>query len=307
MIALGVDIGGTKIEVQSFGPEWTVLSRLRIQTPQEYAGFIRAIAELVRVTLNGYGGIVPIGISSAGFNNLTTSAFIAANLPASGKPFLTDITEAVGQTVTLVNDARAFTQSEAVFGAAKDERTVVGVILGTGVGGGIVVDGHLRQGKHAIAGEFGHMPTPAHVVGKLDLPIVRCRCGRIGCIETLVSGPGLVRLCYALTGRKLDPAEIGELRQADESIAKVWRVWRSLVAETLYSVTLSVEPDVFVLGGGLSKITGIAEDLSDSLSSACFLPGVCAEVRLAQGGDASGARGAAFAAWQAQISEETGV
>ena len=297
MIAVGLDIGGTKIEVQSFGADWSVIKKRRVATPQSYDAFIAAIVDQVDWVLEGKKHAIPIGISSAGYANPITGTFLAANIPASGKPFLEDAIKALDAPVTLINDARAFAQSEAVFGAAKNERVVAGVILGTGVGGGIVIEKQLHLGRHAVGGEFGHCSAPANVVSQHNLPMVQCRCGRLGCIETLVAGPGLERLCHAMTGRSLKPVEISERRGSEQDIAEVWRVWCALAAELLLSISLSVEPDVFVLGGGLSQIPGVSDDLSTALEKAHFTPHAGAQIRLAEGGDASGARGAAYAAW----------
>lgn len=299
MIALGVDIGGTKIEVQTFGPDWSVIGRRRIATPTDYPDFIAAISEQVHWCTGDRPISVPIGISSAGYSNPVTGEFLAANLPASGKPFLADVTSALGRKVALVNDARAFAQSEAVFGAGKTDRIVAGVILGTGVGGGIVVDRELHHGRHDVAGEFGHTAAPAHIVAQWGLPLVPCKCGRFGCIETLASGPGLARLCETLTGHRRNSVEIAELRRSSSEIADVWQAWCALVAELLQGISLCVEPDVFVLGGGLSKIAGVTEDLTAVLAASCLVPGTSPAIRLAEGGDASGARGAAYAAWRA--------
>lgn len=298
MIVVGIDIGGTKIEVQSFDADWSIMRKRRVATPQNYDSFIAAIVDQVRWAMDGTSSPVPIGISSAGYSNPTTGTFLAANLPASGKPFLNDATTALGKAVTLINDARAFTQSEAVFGAAVNDRVVAGVILGTGVGGGIVIEKQLRQGSHAVGGEIGHSAAPANIVSAFGLPMVQCRCGRLGCIETLASGPGLERLCHAMTGRLLKPAGIAERRYTEDDVAGVWRVWCALVSELLLSISLCIEPDVFVLGGGLSQIPGISDDLSNALTAAHFASGAGAKIRLAEGGDASGARGAAYAAWR---------
>lgn len=300
MIALGLDIGGTKIEVQTFGPDWSVIARRRVGTPKDYPEFLAAIAEQVRWGIGERASLVPLGISTAGYSNPATGDFLAANLPASGKPFLADITKALGRDVLLVNDGCAFAQSEAVFGAAKRDRIVAGVILGTGVGGGIVMDGKLHGGRLAAAGEFGHIAAPANSVMQWQLPLLQCKCGRLGCIETLASGPGLKRLCRLMLGQNLEPEEIAATRETSEDVARVWQAWCALVAELLLSISLCVEPDVFVLGGGLSKAPGIAEDISEALESAHFIRGTRPAIKLAQGGDAAGARGAAYAAWLAE-------
>lgn len=302
--AIGLDIGGTKIEVQAFAPDWSVRGRQRVPTPRDYPGLLAAIADLVAGADPGRDPDLPIGICSAGVSDPVSGRFVAANLPASGHGFHADLERALGADVMLVNDARAFALSEAVFGAARHARVVAGVILGTGIGGGIVIDKRLHGGARDLAGEFGHGAAPAHIVAAHGLPLVPCRCGRTGCIETLASGPGLSRLCAAMTGTRVEPARIAALRASSPDIAAVWRVWCALVAELLLHITLCAEPEVFVLGGGLSRIPGICEDLSAALENAHFLRGAAPAIVLAEGGDASGARGAAYAATRAHAAPQ---
>lgn len=300
MIALGLDIGGTKIEAQSFAKDWSLIDRRRVATPADYSDFIQAVCWQVDQMGGGGDSTLPIGISIAGFSNPVTGEFVAANLPASRKPLLADIESSLGRRVKLINDARAFTQSEAVFGVAKTERIVAGIILGTGVGGGVVIDRQIHSGPYSVAGEFGHTSVPGNILVESGLPLLQCGCGRLGCIETLASGPGLSRICAALTGQELTPEEIAAKRRTSAPIKEAWHVWCQLLAELMLSISLCVEPEVFVLGGGVSKIPGIADDLFEALASRHVVEGAKIAVRLAEGGDASGARGAAYAAWHAQ-------
>lgn len=299
MIALGLDIGGTKIEAQTFDKDWSLIERRRVETPAHYPDFLEVVCRQVQCMAGTSHATTPIGISIAGFSNPATGVFLAANLPATNKPLLADLETALGRPVTLINDARAFTQSEAVFGAAREERIVAGVILGTGVGGGVVIDKQIHSGQQAIAGEFGHTAVPGNILAQKGLPLLPCGCGRLGCIETLASGPGLSRICTAMTGQRLTPEEIAAQRQTAPEIKEVWQTWCLLVAECLFSISLCVEPDVFVLGGGVSKIPGIADDLSEALAQVHIVKGTRIAIRLAEGGDASGARGAAYAARRA--------
>lgn len=296
MIAAGIDIGGTKIEVQLFDKDWTLKDQKRVVTPGDYDGLIAAIAGEIDWVAQTAGDI-PVGVGSAGLVNPQSGLALTSNLPATGKPLVRDIEARVGHGICFLNDCRAMTLSEAVFGAGVGARTVVGLILGTGVGGGVAVDGQLLPGSLHLGGEFGHMTAPARIVHAADLPIVTCGCGRIGCIETLISGPGLTRLAAAKTGATYTPAEIARLKADQADLAAVWDLWCDLVAELILAIAFTVDPDVVVIGGGLSQIARVADDLQARLSEVQFKNYPVPAIRLAEGGDASGARGAAYFAW----------
>ncbi len=298
MIAAGIDLGGTKIEAQVFAPDWTVADRRRIDTPRDYPALVAAMAEQIAWARDAAGAGIPVGIAAAGLVNPDTGHAYTANLPATGHPFPADIAAAAGQPVTYVNDCRALALSEAAFGAGRGRNPVVGLILGTGIGGGVVVNGALLPGHSLTGGEFGHFAASAAVVAAHGLPVHRCGCGRLGCTETYIAGPGLARLAQALTARDLTPQEIAALKDTDPQVARVWAVWCEIVAEMLVTLTFTIDPEIVVLGGGLSKIAGVADDLTTALARA-QLPGFrIPTLAIAQGGDASGARGAAFAATQ---------
>jgi predicted NBD/HSP70 family sugar kinase len=298
VIAAGIDLGGTKIEAQVFAPDWSLTDRRRIDTPKDYPALVAAMADQVAWIDGVAGGAIPVGVAAAGLVNPRTGHAFTANLCATGHPFPADISRAAGRAIAYVNDCRALTLSEAIFGAAKGMSPVVGLILGTGIGGGIALDGHLIPGPAMVGGEFGHTAAPAHLVVQHGLPVVRCGCGRMGCIETLIAGPGLTRLAEVLTGRALSPPDLVALRDTDPALARVWAVWCDLVAELLMTLTFTVDPEAVVLGGGLSRIDGVARDLTMALSRA-QLPGfTIPRVMIAEAGDASGARGAAYAALQ---------
>lgn len=299
MIAGGIDLGGTKIEAQVFAPDWTVAQRRRIDTPRAYGALVAAMADQVRWIEGVSRPGLPVGIAAAGLVNPATGLAYTANLPATGQPFPADIAAASGRPVTYVNDCRALTLSEATFGVARGLSPVVGLIIGTGVGGGVAVQGRLLPGPAMVGGEFGHMAAPAHLVAAHGLPVVRCGCGRMGCVETLIAGPGLTRIAQAKLGRALSPPEVSELKGTDAGVAEVWHIWCALVADLLITLTFTIDPAVVVLGGGLSQIPGVADDLTVALRAA-QLPGFAIPaILIAQGGDASGARGAAYAAVQA--------
>lgn len=298
MIAAGIDLGGTKIEAQVFGADWGQVHRRRIDTPRDYAGLVAAMADQIGwiESLGGKG--IPVGVSAAGLINPGTGLALTANLPATGKPFPADIAAAAGHPVTYINDCRAFILSEATFGAARGASPALGLILGTGIAGGVVIGGRLMSGHATVGGEFGHFPISAGPVVAHGLPVLRCGCGRIGCTETLLAGPGLSRLAAHLVGRSVTAEEITTARLTDPDLARVWAVWLELAADLLVTLCFTIDPQVIVLGGGLSKAPGLAADLTAALGRAGFAGFRLPTIRLAEGGDASGARGAALAAWQ---------
>ena len=297
MNAIGIDLGGTKMEAQVFDDAWSVAVRRRLDTPKDYADLVTELADLIRWADAQTSGPVPVGIGAAGLVNPKTGLALTANLGATGQPFPADIAGAFGRPVTYVNDCRALALSEAIFGQGKGSRTVMALILGTGVGGGIAVDGAILQGPTNTGGEFGHTSAPAHLVAEHDLPIWRCGCGRMGCIETYIAGPGLARLAKHILGTDLTTVEIAARRDIDTG--PVWQVWCDFSADLLHTLTLTADPDLIVLGGGLTHIDRLVEDLSAAARRAQIGDFAVPEIVLAQGGETSGARGAAYAAWQA--------
>ena len=296
MTVAGLDIGGTKIEVQVFDDNWREIARNRCNTPTDYRELVAAVAQQIAWAQDQGGTLSHVGVGAAGLVHPKTGRAYTANLAATDHPFPADIAKAADRQITYVNDCRALALSEAVFGAGTGHRTVMGLIIGTGIGGGIAVNGTLLPGPTATGGEFGHMSAPAHLVSDHNLPVHTCGCGRRGCIETYVAGPGLERLAHHLTGQFLTAPEIAQRREGD--MADVWSLWCKLTAELLHSLTVVSDPDVLVLGGGLSRVPSVIEDLS-AAAAATQIPGfdAIALVR-AEGGDASGARGAAYAAWR---------
>lgn len=297
-IAAGIDLGGTKIEAQVFAPDWSVVDRKRIATPAGYDALVAAVADQIAWATDLAGGPLPVGIGAAGLVHPQSGLTLTANIAAKSKPFPADIAKAVGHPVTYLNDCRAFTLSEAHFGAGRGHRNVVGIIFGTGIGGGVAIDQQLVEGPSGFAGEFGHLPLPAELVARHALPVRRCGCGRVGCVETLVAGPGIAALAEQVTGRAIAAPDIAATRATDPDAAKVWSIWLDLAADLLRTITLHTDPDVILLGGGLSKIAGIAPDLQSALQAQMWDGYTAPQVLLAEGGDTSGARGAAFAAWR---------
>ena len=291
--AIGVDVGGNKIEVQAFGPDWMELARNRVPTPKDYPALLATIAAQVDWARQHCDGDATVGIGVPGVIHPATGLALTANLPASGQPFGRDISDTVGTRVTVLNDARAFALSEAVFGAGRGQSRVMGLVIGTGVGGAFVENGRLTRESGVTGGEVGHMAAPAHLVVENDLPIHACGCGRRGCIETYVAGQGLLGLAAHLTGHTGSIEALVAGRDTDH--AKVWQLWCALVAELIHTATLTAAPDLVVLGGGLSRVPDVARDLTQAVARA-QLPGFDGvPVVTAQLGDSSGARGAAYA------------
>ena len=296
MIAAGIDLGGTKIEAQLFDAQWNRTATNRIATPQTYADLVQAMAAQI-AWATAQAGPIPIGICAAGLVNPATGLALTANLPASGQPFPADIAAAAGRPITYINDCRAQALSEAVFGAARGFPSAMALNLGTGIAGGIVVDGRLLPSPTATGGEFGHFPISAVPIVRHGLPILPCGCGRTGCTETLIAGPGLQRLAKLKTGRDLTTHAITEARHTDASLAAVWAIWLELVTDLLITLTLTADPACIVLAGGLAQIPGLLPELTQALQTAQLGDFAIPVLRLAQGGDATGARGAAYAAW----------
>jgi N-acetylglucosamine kinase len=306
MIAAGIDLGGTKIEAQVFDSAWTRVDLRRIPTPATYDALVAAMTDQIAwVEGLGHPGL-PIGIAAAGLINPSTGLALTANLPASGKPFPADISRAAGRPITYINDCRAQALSEAIFGAARGFRTALALNLGTGLAGGIVVDGKLLPGPTGLGGEFGHFALPAHIVVAHNLPILRCGCGRLGCTETLIAGPGLARIHRHLTGVNSQPKDITTQRMTDPRAAATWQIWCDLTAELIHTLCYVADPECVVLAGGLSQAPGLIADLTTALQRA-QLPGYgIPTLRLAEGGETTGARGAALAAFSALNDGSTG-
>jgi len=296
MIAAGIDLGGTKIEAQAFDSGWHRVDSRRIPTPKSYDELVAAMADQIAWIEAQTPGL-PIGIAAAGLINPATGLALTANLPATGHPFPADIEKAAGRPVTYVNDCRAQALSEAIFGAARAYSSSMAVNLGTGLAGGIVVGGRLLPGPTGLGGEFGHFALPANVVAAHSLPIHRCGCGRLGCTETYIAGPGLARLHAHLSGNALTPEQIVAARATEPAAARTWSVWLQLTAEMLHTLCYTADPACIVLAGGLSRAPGLVADLTQALQGA-QLPGYgTPPLLLAQGGDTTGARGAAYAAF----------
>ena len=279
---IGVDLGGTKIEAIALEGSREVLRR-RVATPRDdYDATVAAVASLV----SGIGeGTVGIGIPGA-LSRVTGLVKNANSTWLIGKPLQQDLERALQRKVRLENDANCFALSEATDGAGQGAGVVFGVILGTGVGGGIVVHGRVLTGPNAIAGEWGHNPLPAPTAE--DLPPPPCYCGRVGCIETYLSGPGLARDYEQATGKRLSAEEIVSL--GDEALAR----YEARLARALASVINVLDPDVIVLGGGMSNVARLYTEVPRLWSKHVFSDHVATRLVHNAHGDSSGVRGAAW-------------
>jgi fructokinase len=296
MIRIGVDLGGTKISAIALDEAGATRGHLRVATPREdYAGTIAAIRGLVgRLEDENSVTGASVGISMPGALSVRTGLVKNANSTwLNGQPFDRDLAAALSRPVRVANDANCLAVSEATDGAGAGAHLVFAVILGTGCGGGIAVDGRPITGLNAIAGEWGHNPLPWPTPA--ELPGRPCYCGRQGCIETWLSGPGLADHHRAEAGQDLTAQEIAARATAGDGAATASLMrHRNRLARSLASVINVLDPDMIVVGGGISRIDALYAGLSEEISAWCFSDGVSTPVVAARHGDDSGVRGAAW-------------
>jgi len=295
-----IDLGGSKIEACLFDGRLEPLERRRMATPAgSYEDLVAAVVDAATWLGRRAGGDLPIGIGLPGLVDPESGVSVTANVPATGRPLGADLAARLGRTIQIGNDCKCFALSEANGGAGAGFATVFGLTLGTGVGGGVCRHGRLVTGLNGLPGEVGHIGLPAHLVATRNLPVLACGCGRAGCYETLVSGPGMSRLARHLAGVEATPERIAAGAAAgDAGMAAAFALWLDLLAELLDTVQLTVDPDCVVLGGGLSRIEGLAGRVAEAFARH-RMPHVRAPVIVvAKYGDSSGARGAAMLARQ---------
>jgi fructokinase len=292
---IGVDLGGTKIEAVLMDPAGEILRRERVPTPRhDYRKTIETIHELVRQFERDLGAPATVGIGTPGAISPATGLIKNANsVWLNGMPLLRDLQRELGREVRMANDADCFALSEAIDGAGRDAEIVFGVILGTGVGGGLVHGRRLLSGPNAIAGEWGHNALPWWLDSERPGP--DCYCGLTGCIETFVSGPGLERDYSAVVGASLSSAEIA--MAADEGDAQAdaaLQRYEQRLSRALASVINVVDPHVIVLGGGLSRISRLYESVPTLWGTFVFSDRVDTRLVPPVHGDSGGVRGAAW-------------
>lgn len=292
---IGIDLGGTKIAAAALDATGTVMAGERRPSPTgDYRATVEAVVHMVETLERRTGQKGTVGIGIPGTISPATGLIKNANSTwLIGHAFDHDLAEALGRPVRIANDADCFALSEATDGAASGAATVFGVILGTGVGGGLIIDGSPMTGRNAIAGEWGHNPLPWPSPDELPGP--QCYCGRLGCIETFLSGPGLSGAHLEATGEALEPADIarravGGEAQASRSLA----LYQDRLARSLATVINIFDPEIVVLGGGLSNIEGLYDAVPLLWGDYVFSDRVDTALVPPRHGDAGGVRGAAW-------------
>ncbi|RYU62916.1 ROK family protein [Methylolobus aquaticus] len=295
MIRIGIDLGGTKIELLALNGTGEALWRRRVPTPKgDYSGTLQSIGQLIADAETELGGQGSIGIGTPGAISKASGRMKNCNSTwLNGQPLLEDLQQLLSRPVRIANDADCFALSEAVDGAAAGATTVFGVILGTGVGGGIVVRNRLLDGPNAIAGEWGHNPLPWPTDDERPGP--GCYCGRSGCIESFLSGPGLTCCHRERTGETLEAFQIVERSDAgDPSCGATIEIYEDRLARALAHVINILDPHAIVLGGGLSNCARLYRSVPLLWERYVFSDRVDTRLVPPRHGDSSGVRGAAW-------------
>jgi fructokinase len=292
---IGIDLGGTKIEGIAIDEQGVERQRFRIPTPRgDYAAIVQAVASLVGDIEAAQGQNATVGVGIPGAVSPATGLVKNANsVELIGHPLDRDLSQALGREVRVANDANCLALSEATDGAGAGGSVVFGVILGTGVGGGIVVDGRVLVGPHAIAGEWGHNPLPWPRDDERPGPL--CYCGRAGCNETFLAGPSLSRDHRQHAGQDLEAPEIAANAETGDAQARATMArYEDRMARALAVVINVLDPDVIVLGGGVSNIERLYREVPRLLPRYVFSDTVSSPIVKAKHGDSSGVRGAAW-------------
>ena len=298
---IGIDLGGTKIEVAALGADGTTLHRERTATPQgRYDATVEAIVALVAAAEARAGRAHSVGIGTPGSTSPASGLHRNSNSTClNGRPLHADLERALGRPVAFTNDANCFALSEATLGAAKGARTVFGVILGTGVGGGVVVDGRVIDGRNGIGGEWGHSPLPwrpGH--GPMpDWEARPCYCGQRGCREQFLAGPAVEAEFAREHGERADLASIARrATQGEAGPAAAIDRYVTRLATSLADVVNLLDPDCIVLGGGVSNLEALYPAVAERLGRLVFSDACTTPVVRAALGDSSGVFGAAMLA-----------
>ena len=308
---IGIDVGGTKIEGIALDRGGQELARMRVETPRDgYKPFLRAVADLVERLEARAGARCSVGVGTPGFLSPATGLILNSNLASlNGEAIDRDLERVLGRPVRVDNDANCFVLSEATDGAAARSRrmaagatvtaaatrfdVVFGATLGTGVGGGIVIDGRVLNGAHGATGEWSHTTLPFAEDGESS-PYF-CPCGHPRCIESFVSGRGLAGAYREATDQAIDAPEIGHRAAAGEAAAnRAFEIYESRLARALAGVINLLDPHVIVLGGGVSNNARIFENVPRLWERFTAARDLRTQLVRAQHGDASGVRGAAW-------------
>lgn len=295
-VLIGVDLGGTKIEAAAVAGDGAALARERTPTPAgDYEATVRAVAALVTGLEARFGAVPGVGVGVPGSPSPESGLIRNANSTCLiGRPLQRDLEAATGRAVRLENDANCLALSEAVDGAGAGQKVVFAVILGTGCGAGLAIDGRILSGRSGVAGEFGHNPLP-RAEGPEEVPGPTCWCGRRGCLETYVSGTGLANRHCAATGERLTAeAIVAAARAGDPGARRSLSLYSERLARGLGAVVNLLDPDVIVLGGGMSNVFEIREGLAGRVRPHVFSDVFDTPILPALHGDSSGVRGAAW-------------
>lgn len=293
MIQIGVDFGGTKIEAAALGPDGEFLARVRGPNPGNYDAAVLAVRSLIHEAEHKAGAVGTVGIGTPGSVSPRTGVMRNANSTwLNGRTFREDLEAALGRPVRLANDANCLALSEAVDGAGAGAQSVFAVIIGTGCGGGLVIDGRLVEGANGVGGEWGHVPLPWMTADEFPGPM--CWCGRHSCLETWISGTGF-RRDYALhAGREMKGEEIiAASRAGDPQAAAAFERYIDRLGRGLAVICNIVDPDAFVFGGGVSNVPELYGRLHGAIEQYVFSDSWHATMAPAKWGDSSGVRGAA--------------
>jgi fructokinase len=291
---IGVDLGGTKIEIIALRADGSEVVRRRIPTPApDYAATVDALCGIVSAVERELGERSAVGIGTPGAIEPSTGTLKNSNSTMlNGKPLKNDIESRLGREVRMANDANCFALSEAIDGSGAGYRSVFGVILGTGVGGGIVVGQNFLVGRNESAGEWGHNPLPWRTSDEEPGPL--CYCGHRGCIETFLSGPGLANDFERTSRRAMAPAEIvAAAASGDGDATAAMTRYKDRLARGLAHVVNIIDPEVIVLGGGLSNISELYDEVPRLMLQHIFSKPASVTIERPLHGDSSGVRGAA--------------
>jgi fructokinase len=292
---IGIDLGGTKIEAAALDAGGEIRLRRRAATPAgQYDAILATVTDLVAYLEAELRTRASVGVATPGALSLLNGRIKNSNSTIlNGRPFKKDLERKLDREIRMANDANCFALSEAADGAGRGARGVFGVILGTGVGGGIVIDGRIVTGANAIAGEWGHNPLPLPDAGDHPLPL--CYCGRRGCIETYLSGPGLAADFARASGERVEAAEIAKRAEAgDAECAAAMDRYELRLARALSGVINILDPDVVVLGGGLSNVRRLYSHVPRLCKEFVFSDDIRTRIVPPVHGDSSGVRGAAW-------------
>lgn len=292
---IGIDLGGTKIEIAAINDTGDIIKRARTPTPRgDYPATVKAICDLIFKIEEQLEVKGTVGVAIPGATSKKTGLIKNANSTwLIGEHLEYDLAEILDRPIRLANDANCFTLSEAVDGTADKYDVVFGVILGTGVGGGISINRHILAGTNSIAGEWGHNPLPWPDVSELSHE--KCYCGLTGCIETFLSGPALARQYTQMSGKQAIATDIAELAEKGDEVAEeVMQIYENRLARGLSHIINMLDPDAIVMGGGLSNINRLYKNVPKQWLNYVFSNSCDTVLLKHHHGDSSGVRGAAW-------------